>query len=70
MTAIETSTSIASVKIVTHIFAEETFTCINDAETSNCIIATGTCRIDCRNFHLQKWCQSEILLVMIKKFSE
>ena len=70
MIAIETSTSITTVKIVTHIFAAETFTCVNDAETSNCIIATGTCRIKGRNFHLQKWCQSEILFVMIKKFSE
>ena len=33
---------IISIKIVTHIFAAETFTCINAAETSNCIIATET----------------------------
>ena len=33
---------IISIKIVTHIFAAETFTCINAAETSNCIIATKT----------------------------
>ena len=31
-----------SIKIVTHIFAAETFTCISVAETSNCIIATET----------------------------
>ena len=38
---------IISIKIVTHIFAAETFTCINAAETSNRIIATETptCRI-------------------------
>ena len=33
-------------------------------------IPTETARIDYRNFHLQKWCQSETLLVVIKKFSE
>ena len=33
---------IISIKIVTHIFAAETFTCISVAETSNCIIATET----------------------------
>ena len=41
-------------------------------ESVSCIVPTeiSTCRIDYRNFHLQKWCQSEILLVIIKKFSE
>ena len=28
------------------------------------------CRVDYRNLHLQKWYQSEILLVITKKFSE
>ena len=28
---------------------------------------TTICRIDYKNFHSQKWCQSEILLVIIKK---
>ena len=125
MIATETPASIVSIKIVTHIFATETFTCTNAAEISNCIIATETvtcitttkkstninvaesttnttaiepqklldcnrrwhlhncyrvscivptetarCRIDYRNFHSQKWCQSETLLVIIKKFSE
>ena len=40
MIATETPTYKTSVKIVTQIFAEETFTCISVAETSNCIIAT------------------------------
>ena len=116
---------IISIKIVTGIFAAETFTCMSVAETSNCLIATETvtsitatkrstniitaesttniiaiepqklhncnrrwclhncykkccivltktasCRIDYKNFHSQKWCQSETLLVIIKKFSE
>ena len=41
-------------------------------ESDSCIVPTETaiCRIDYRNFHLQKWYQSEILLVVIKKFSE
>ena len=42
MIATETPMCIISVKIVTHIFAAETFTCVNAAETSNCIIATVT----------------------------
>ena len=38
-------------------------------ESVSCIVPTetATCRIDYRNFHLQKWCQSEILLVMYNK---
>ena len=41
-------------------------------ESVSCIVPTEifTCRIDYRNFHLQKWCQSEILLVIIKKLNE
>ena len=31
---------------------------------------TATYIIDCRNFHFQKWCQSDILLVTIKKLSK
>ena len=31
-----------SITIVTHIFAVETFTCVNAPEISNCIIATET----------------------------
>ena len=42
MIVTETSTCIISIKIVTHIFAADTFTCINGAETSNCIISTET----------------------------
>ena len=38
-------------------------------ESVSCLvpIETATCRIDYRNFHLQKWCQSETLLVMYNK---
>ena len=45
------------------------FTYVIAIESVSCIIPTEnvTCRIDYRNFHLQKWCQSEILLVAIKK---
>ena len=43
MIATETPTCIISVKMVTYIFAAETyFICINTAGTSNCIIATET----------------------------
>ena len=42
MIGTEISTCIISIKIVTHIFAADTFTCINGAETSNCIISTET----------------------------
>ena len=37
-------------------------------ESVICIVPTetATCRVDYRNFHLEKWCQSEILLVIIK----
>ena len=56
-------------------------TCINATDVVTCIIAmesvsgivpteTTTCRFDYRNFNLQKWYQSEILLVTIKKLSE
>ena len=48
---------------VTYITAIESVSCIVPTETI-------TCRIDYRNFHLQKWCQSDILLVTIKKLSK
>ena len=128
MIATETPTCIIFKNIFTHLFAGETFTCKNAAETSNRIIATetvtcliatkrstniivvesttgttaiepknlynfnrhwhlhncyrkchvscivskktATCRIDYKNFHLQKWCQSEILLIITQKISE
>ena len=38
----ETHTCIIFIKMVTHIFAAETFTSINTAETSNYIITTET----------------------------
>ena len=46
--------------------------CIIVIESVSCIVSTetATCRIDYRNFHMQKWCQPEILLVIIKKLSE
>ena len=48
------------------------FTCIIPIESVSCIVPTetSTCRIDYRNFNLQKWCQSEIRLVTIKKLSK
>ena len=44
MIATETPTWTISIRIVTHIFGAETFTCINDkcCRNSNCIIATET----------------------------
>ena len=52
--------------------ATDVVTCIIAIESAGCIVSTesATCRIDYRNFHLQKWCQSEILLVTIKKLSK
>ena len=76
--AAETVTCICAAEISNCIIATETVTCIIVTERSisipltetvSCIVPTetATCRIDYRNFHLQKWCQSEILLVTIKK---
>ena len=47
-------------------------TCIIAIESVSCIVPTetSTCRTDYRNFNLQKWCQSEIRLVTIKKLSK
>ena len=42
MIVTDISTGIISITIVSHIFAAETFTCINGTETSNCIISTET----------------------------
>ena len=51
--------------------ATDVVTCIIAIESACCIFPTetATCRFDYRNFHLQKWCQSEILVVTIKKLS-
>ena len=51
MIATETPTCIISVKIVNYAFAAETFTCVNAAETSNCIIATVTYIIATKAIH-------------------
>ena len=50
MITTETPTCIILIKIVTHIFAAETFTRINVAETFNCIIATETVIIATETF--------------------
>ena len=52
--------------------ARDIVTCIIGIESVSDIVPTETvtCRIDYRNFHSQKWCQSEILLVTIKKLSK
>ena len=41
-------------------------------ESVSCVVPTETAtgRIDYINFHLQKWCQSDILLVTIEKLSK
>ena len=49
--------------VVTYIIAIESVSYIVTTETV-------ACRIDNRNFHLQKWCQPEILLFTIKKLSK
>ena len=56
-------TCINATDIVTCVIAIESVSCIVPAETA-------ICRIDYRNFYLQKWCQSEILLVTIKELSK
>ena len=52
--------------------ATDVVTCITAIESVSCIVLTETVtyRIDYRNFHLQKWCQSETLLVTTKKLSK
>ena len=56
----------------TGINATDVVTCIIVIESVSSIVPTETttCRIDYRNFYSQKWCQSEILLVTIKKLSK
>ena len=56
----------------TCIIATDVGTCVIGIESVRCIVQTetATCRIDYRNFHLQKWCPSEILLLIIRKLSE
>ena len=58
--------------VKTCINATDVITCIIAIESVSCIVPTETasCSIDYRKFHLQKWCQSDILLVTIKKLSE
>ena len=74
----ESSNCITATEIATNIPATESTTLSPDVVT--CIIAiesfssivpteTATCKIDYRHFHLQKWYQSEILLVEIKRFT-
>ena len=50
----------------------ESTICIIAIEPQNLKNLTGvlTCKIKEKSFHLQKWCQSEILLVIIQKLSE
>ena len=66
------STNVSVAESTTNIIATEVSTCIIAMESVSCIVPTETanCRIDYRNFHLQKWCPSEIFLVIIKKLSE
>ena len=79
--AAERSTNITLAESTINIMATEPQNCIIARDIGTCIIAiqkvscivptdTATCRIDHRNFHLQKWCQPKILSVVIKKLSE
>ena len=70
----ETSNCIYSTEIVTCISATKRSTtirhlhnCYRKCQLHN-LTETATCRIDYRNFLSQKCCQSETLLVIIKKF--
>ena len=72
----ETSNCIYSTEIVTCISATKRSTtirhlhnCYRKCQLHN-LAETATCRTDYRNFPSQKCCQSETLLVVIKKFSE
>ena len=77
---LETATYLAIKEWITCIIATERSTNMpvtesttsNSAEKVSCIgpTETATCRIEHRNFHFPKWCQSEILLVTIKKLSK
>ena len=75
------STNIIVAKCITNIIAIEPqnlHSCNRRWPLHNCyrksqlhsLTEAATRRVGNRNFHLQKWCQSEILLVIIKKFSE
>ena len=65
-------TSTKKYHLKTCINATDVVTCIIAIEKVSCIVPTetSTCRIDYRNFNFQKWCQSEIHLVTIKKLSK
>ena len=54
------------------IIATETITSMIAKGSASCMVATetATCKIDWTNFYLQKRCQSEVLLVTVKKLSE
>ena len=56
----------------TFINATDVATCIIATESVSCIVLTetSTYRTDYKNFNLQKWCQSEIRSVTIKKLSK
>ena len=69
----ESTTDIIAIELQNlHKIATDDGTCIIAIESVSCIVATGTatCRVDYRNFHLQKWCQSEIIAIALNKFSE
>ena len=59
-------------QLKTCINATEIATCRTAIESVGCTVPTetSTCRTDYKNFHQQKWYQSEICLVTIKKLSE
>ena len=61
--ATETVTCLIATDVITSIIAIESVSCIVPAETS-------TFRIAYRNFHLQKWCLSEIHLITKKKLNK
>ena len=61
--ATETVTCLIATDVITSIIAIESVSCIVPAETS-------TFRIAYRNFHLQKWCLSEIHLITKNKWNK
>ena len=55
-----------------YIIATDVGTCIIAIESVSYTVPTETAtyRTDYKNFYSQKWCQSETIVVIIKKFSE
>ena len=72
MTAIEPQTCITAIEPQTCIIATDVVNCISTIENVSCIVPTVTIvsPAELTNFHMQKWCQSEIFLAATKKLNK